>query len=82
MQVTVGSEWPTSGGGRRSYALTLDKDDLCEQIGSERVATLSHQDILQQLNMRAEILVVSHVAKEGGMSTEMAQQRIRELKNG
>jgi hypothetical protein len=81
MEVTCGAEWPTSGGGRRSYALTLDKDDLIEQMGQEAVGELSNQQILKQLNTRAEILVVAHVAEEGGMDKEFAQRRIKELKN-
>jgi hypothetical protein len=81
MQVTCGAEWPTSGGGRRSYALTLDRDDLKEQMGVDAVEVMSNSEVLRQLNVRAEILVVAHVAKEGGMSSEMANQRIKELKN-
>jgi hypothetical protein len=81
MQVTCGAEWPTSGGGRRSYALTLDRDDLKEQMGTEAVEVMNNSEVLRQLNLRAEILVVAHVAKEGGMSSEMANQRIKELKN-
>lgn len=82
MQVTVGSEWPTDGGGRRSYALTLDVEDLKDMRGEEAVEAMSRAEILTALNKTAEVLVVSYSAKEGAMSQERAAQRIREIKNG
>lgn len=79
MQVQCGAEWPTSGGGRRSYSLALDKDDLTEFMGEEAVASMSRKEVLSALNKRAEILVIAYVAQQGGMSDEFAQRRIKEI---
>lgn len=85
MQVTCGAEWPTSGGGRRTYSLSLDKEDLAEFMGEAVVAEMSRKEMLSQLNKRAEVMVIAYVAQEGGMSQEFAQKRIKEIlgeKNG
>lgn len=82
MQVTSGAEWATSGGGRRSYALSLDLDDLREMRGEDKVAGLDRKQCLSELNKAAEILVLAYVAQEGGISKELAQSRIAEIKNG
>lgn len=79
MQVTCGAEWPTSGGGRRSYSLCLDRDDLADFMGEEVVAAMSRKEVLAQLNKRAEVMVIAYVAQEGGMSKEFAQKRIQEI---
>lgn len=82
MQVTVGAEWPTSGGGRRSYAVALDINDLIEMTSQEKVDSWSRTEILSQLNRRAECLVIKHVADEGGMSQELALKKIKRIQNG
>jgi hypothetical protein len=79
MQVTVGSEWPTSGGGRRSYALALDREDLADFMGEETVSAMTRKEVLTHLNKRAEVLVLAYVAKEGGCSQEFAANRIHEI---
>lgn len=82
MQVTSGAEWVTNVGNKRSYALTLDIDDLKEIKGIEAVDAMSRKEILSELNRTVEILVVGYISSEGGMSPEFAQKRIAEIKNG
>lgn len=82
MQVTCGAEWPTSAGGRQQYAISLDKEDLIEMIGEEKAAGLTGQRLREALTKLADSMVIQYVHKAGGMSDEMAQQRLRAIKNG
>jgi hypothetical protein len=61
MQVTVGAEWPTSSAGRRSYAVTLDEDDLRTMLPEDAELPASAVARLDMMSKRAEILVLRYV---------------------
>ena len=74
MQVTIGTEWASYEGTRRSYAVTLSEDDI-------NTEGMNKAQIFNKLNVSAELMMISHAVKEGGMSTVQAEQRRRELLN-
>lgn len=82
MQVSCGSEWSTYGGNKRSYAVSLDIDDLKELKGEEEVDRLTRKEMLKELNKAADLLVIGYMLQEDAITKDFAEQRIREIKNG
>lgn len=75
MNVTVGAEWPTSGGGRRNYAVTLNEEDILNW------RQYSQSVLWDKLNTKAEVLVVTYMYNEGELPKERYDARIAELTN-
>jgi hypothetical protein len=81
MQVTVGAEWPTSSAGRRSYAVTLDEDDLRTMLPEDAELPASAVARLDMMSKRAEILVLRYVHKQGGIGDEAFRARTEAIRN-
>lgn len=85
MEVSSGATFPTSSGGRREYRMSLDVQDLIEQLGGDeaavaRVKAMKPTERARQLRVRCDIYVVSFLADEGEYSKEHAMSRLQELR--
>lgn len=85
MEVTCGATWPTSSGGRREYRMTLDEDDLVEQLGGDaeagaKVAAMNWQQKRKQLSIRSDMMVVVYMMEEGEYSQEHGMSRLKDLR--
>jgi hypothetical protein len=78
MQVTSGSTWKTENGDTRSYSLSLDTADL--QLMHVDVSDWKVSEILSELNLRADMLVITYMQAEGGIPKSFASARLLELK--
>lgn len=82
MQVTCGADWITPTDNTRSYAITLDENDLALKLGEDKVAEMDFNTKVKALNNLADAYVVGYITKNGGMSKAYAERRLQELADG
>lgn len=77
MQIQIDASWQAPGGGHRGYAVVWEESDIDKRTADG----LTRGQAIQVLSLQGEMLVVSYVHSQGGISAETHRARMEELRD-
>lgn len=80
MEVRSGAEWQLPTGNKQYFDVLLTDAEAMDVHDEEWWTTLTPRQRFQWLSAEADLLVVSHMASQGAITTEFAKHRIEALK--
>jgi hypothetical protein len=77
VKITVGATWDAPGGGKRSYEVSFEEQDIVDLV---KARGLTRGQAVDHLSRQGDALVVIYVHSQGGIGDETFRARIAELR--